>query len=458
MSNARIKAWVCSVCGYVHYGPEPPEECPVCGAEASQFEPEVVETPAVAQPAAGQAALKIVIVGAGIAGVSAAEAARKAAPSAEIWLLSNEMDLPYYRLNLTRYLAGEIGMEHFDLHSESWYAANNIRLVCGTELKSIDLDAKKLTLDDGSTLNFDRLVLATGARPFLPPVPGNQRGGVTTLRTRRDAESILAESRGKSTVCIGGGILGLETAGALARQGVLVTVLENQAWLMPRQLNHRSARIFQTQIEKLGITVLANAKVRELDGNGSARAVLLDDGTSLPASYVIFSAGVRANTTLAAQAGLAVKQGILVDDTMRTSHPDVFAAGDAVEHAGILYGTWLPAQTQGAVAGIAAVGHNAGFRALPRSNTLKVLGIDLFSIGKIEPSAGDVMIEAEGNGSYTSFLFEDNALAGAILLGDTSASAEVKKAVENHLDCATMLAKRPLTKEILAFFKDQHGV
>jgi nitrite reductase (NADH) large subunit len=449
MGNTLTKAWVCSVCGYVHYGPEPPAECPVCGADASQFEPELVQSPVSAAAPSGQTSLKIVIAGAGIAGISAAEAARQAAPDAEIWLLSNEVDLPYYRLNLTRYLAGEIGPDQLDLHPESWYAANQIRLLCGAELSAIDLEGKQIRLDDGSTLPFDRLVLATGARPFLPPVPGAQLGGVTALRTRRDAEAILDACRGKPTICIGGGLLGLETAGALARRGIQVTVLENQAWLMPRQLNPQAARIFQAHVEKLGITIHANVKIKELCGNGKVEAVLLENSRRLPAGFVIFSAGVRANAALAAQAGLAVKQGILVDDAMRTSHPKVFAAGDAVEHAGALYGTWAPAQLQGAVAGNAAAGGSALFHALPRAHTLKVLGIDLFSTGKIAPAGDDVLVEAEGESRYAGFLFEGTVLAGAILLGDASAAGAVKKAVENRLDCAVLLAKQPTGAEVI---------
>jgi nitrite reductase (NADH) large subunit len=452
MNQNPTKAWVCPICGYVHYGSEPPDECPICGAGGGAFTPEAVEeTPAV-EPVVEQSASRIVIAGAGVAGVSAAEAARRAAPAADIWLLSNETDLPYYRLNLTRYLMGDIGADQLDLHPENWYASSRIRLLRGVELTGIDLDGKNVSLNDGSRISFDRLVLTTGARPFVPPIPGAGLPGVWTLRTRRDAESILAAVRGeylgKPVVCIGGGLLGLETAGALARQGVNVTVLENQAWLMPRQLNQKAARVFQAYVEKLGIHIRNNAKVRALLGVDALESVALEDGTSLPAGMVIFSAGVRANTTLAAQAGLAVQQGIVVDDALRTSHPDVFAAGDAAEHTGTLYGTWAPALAQGAVAGASAAGQPAVFQALPRAHTLKVLGIDLFSTGKVAPAAEDVLIEAAGEDGYTGFLFQGSILVGAILLGDASASGVVKKAVESRQDCVALLAKQPAARDI----------
>lgn len=454
MNQIPSKAWECPICGYVHYGPEPPQECPICGASGSLF----TELPAAAaepvETPAAQTANKIVIVGAGIAGVSAAEAARKAAPAAEIWLLSNEADLPYYRLNLTRYLMGEVRPEQLVLHPESWYASSRIHFMRGVELTGIDLPGKVVSLDDGTRVPFDRLVLTTGARPFVPPVPGASLPGVYTLRTRRDADAILAAVRGeclgKEVICIGGGLLGLETAGALAHQGVHVTVLENQAWLMPRQLNRPAAQVFQAYVEKLGIKVLKDAKVQAIVGERCVETVKLEDGNSLPAGLVIFSAGVRANTALAAQAGLLVRQGMIVDDALRTSHPDVFAAGDAAEHGGTLYGTWAPAQAQGAAAGQSAAGLPAVFQALPRAHTLKVLGIDLFSIGRITTTDADTVLEDTGEDGYTGFVFQANILVGAILLGDASASVVVKKAVENRLDGSALLAKRPAAREIPA--------
>jgi nitrite reductase (NADH) large subunit len=453
MRDEPVQAWVCAICGYVHYGPEPPEECPVCGADASQFEPEESEQPARA-PTANRTE-RILIIGAGIAGVSAAEAARKAAPQSEIWLVSGENDLPYYRLNLTRYLAGEVEAGLLEMHPASWYENQNIRLLLGLGLSAVDTTAKKAHLSDGSQVTFDRLVLATGASPFLPPVPGARLGNVTTLRTRGDAQELLAESRGKQTVCIGGGILGLETAGALARQGVAVTVLENQAWLMPRQLNRKAAGVFQTYVTRLGIRVLSEIRVEEVVGQGKVESIRCAGGLDIPAEYVVFSAGVRPNIQLAQACGLQVNQGILVDDRMCTSHPDIFAAGDAAEHAATFYGTWAPAQSQGAVAGTAAAGGTAQFHAIPRTNTLKVLGIDLFSAGKVAPEPGDMWVEEEAENHYTGFLFHQRTLCGAILLGDASQAGVVKKAVENQVNCTNLLAQKPSAANILDFLFHQ---
>jgi len=443
MPENTFKTWVCSICGYIHYGPEPPDECPVCGATKDQFTlstedetPMTIEAPSIAVH-------KAVVIGAGIAGVSAAEAIRKSAPQADITLISNETYLPYYRLNLTRYLAGEIRADQLNLHPDLWYNIQNIRLLRNTEARTLDLVNKELGFSDGSKVPFDRLVLTTGSRPFVPPFPGASRKNVTTLRTRQDADFLLeACQRNCKCICIGGGLLGLETAGALARRGADVTVLENQAWLLPRQLNETASKRFQAQVQARGIAVRTKINIRELAGDETVHGVLLDDGTTLPADVVVISAGVRANIDLARQAGLEVKQGILVDSTMKTSHADVFAAGDAAEHRGMLYGLWVPSQVQGTVAGMNAAGQASEFAEIPRSATLKVLGIELFNIGVISPDAAtDRAFETEIDGNYYFFVFRDNLLVGSILLGNAALSTKIKKVVEEHYDCTEILQK-----------------
>jgi len=195
-----------------------------------------------------------------------------------------------------------------------------------------------------------------------------------------------------------------------------------------------------------------------LSGNGNVQSVLLEDGRFFPADIVVLSAGVRSTTTLAVQAGLKVNLGIVVDDEMHTSQPDIFAAGDATEHSGVLYGTWAPALAQGITAGSVAAGHSVVFRPLPRSNTLKVLGIDLFSVGKITPLADDLLIEKTAQNLYHGFIFHESKLVGAILLGDSTAATATKLAVENQLDCSALLLNHPNTDQILDFLKSAQGL
>jgi nitrite reductase (NADH) large subunit len=185
------------------------------------------------------------------------------------------------------------------------------------------------------------------------------------------------------------------------------------------------------------------------------RGVLLEDGTTVPADFVIISAGVRSNADLARQAGLDVKQGIIVDNKMQTSRPDVFAAGDVVEYQGIVSGLWHPSQAQGTVAGMNAIGLSVEFAGLPRSNVLKALGIDLFSIGQLSPSSDtDRVIDAILDEKYYCFTFRDNFMVGSILLGDTSLSSEVKKIIEEHVDCSVVLNGSNGVSDILRHLVD----
>ena len=438
---AAVSQWRCTVCGYVHDGPTPPDECVLCGAGRDSFEP-VQETAPPAATADGAAS--IVVIGGRIAAVSAAEAARRTSANAQITMISREPELPYYRLNLTRFLAGEIGEDELTIHPASWYAEQKIEALTGVEVVSIG--QKQVAVQGGKTVPFDKLILATGAHAFLPPVPGSDRKNVVTLRTIEDARRLVKALRpGLKCVCIGGGILGLETAGALARRGAAVTLLEGHSYLMPRQLSRRAGEIMKSFVEGIGIKLRTQARTREITDAG----VLLEDGATVPADLVIFTTGVRSNTHLARQAGLGVNSGIVVDNFLRGTHPDIFAAGDIAEHNGILYGSWAAAQFQGNIAGMNAAGAQVEFGGIPRSHTLKVLGLHMMSAGKFEPEDGSYrVIEDEEGTRYRRFVFHDNRLVGAILLGDTSIAAAATKALEGKADWSRILSAQTLASAI----------
>ncbi len=451
---SKPRQWRCLICNYVHEGPEPPETCVVCGADASDFEP-LADTPA---PASAQGtAGKIVILGAGIAGVSAAEAARAASPDAEIVLLSKEKELPYYRLNLTRYLAGEMGEEGFPIHPAEWYAQQGIELVQGCEAVSLEADRHALLLDDGSEMTYDKLILACGAHAFVPPIPGGNLPGVHVLRTLDDVRALRqAAQPGVPCVCIGGGILGLEAAAGLARCGAQVTLLENFQWLLPRQLDQQGGEVLERHVRKLGIEIRSSVKITEIFGDTKVRGLALEDGSTLPAEFIVISAGVRPNTHLARRAGLDVDHGIVVDSSLVTSHPDVYAAGDVAEHYGVLYGLWEPARFQGVIAGQNAVGAYSEFGGIPRASTLKVLGVNLFSVGEIELKDGSYQsIACENDGEYRRFLFRDGHLVGAILIGDTHLASTALRAVKDHADASGLLAGSPHVDDVCAWLEAQ---
>ena len=392
-----------------------------------------------------------VIIGGGIAGVSAAETIFAQEPESDIVLICGEASLPYFRMNLTRYLAGELDASSLPLHPEDWYPSKHITLMLETYVESIDSDEHLVKLQDGRSIQYDKLILCTGASPFVPPIPGVEFPGVQTLRTIEDADKILEASANKADViCIGGGLLGLEVAGAIAHSGGKVTVLEAMPWLLPRQLDESASKNLQTRIEALGVKVIVGIKTQAILGDQQVTAVLLEDGRELHADLVVISAGVRPNIALACQVGAAVNRGVLVDNEMRTSVEDILAAGDNCEYEGQVYGLWVPAKAQGRIAGLTAVGLDDAFDATPPSARLKVMGIDLFSIGKISPSEDDFVIAGEKEGNYYSFLFGNGVMLGAILIGNNRLSARLKRAVDKQEDFSAKVTRETSLDECLA--------
>lgn len=438
--------WRCLNCDFVHEGSGAPEFCPVCGVGCDQFE--AVEREELAAFDAEMTGA-IVIIGGGIAGLSAAEAARDSAPGAAITLITQEPALPYFRLNLTRYLAGEVGAEELPIHPESWYAERGLGVLTGVEVTAIDPTARKIALKGRPDLHYDRLVLTMGAHPSVPTMAGVHRKNVVTLRTCRDAEEILTHSlKAARCVVIGGGVLGLETAAALVRRKVQVTLVEGFEWLLPRQLGREAGERLADEARAQGIALKCGEKIRELDGDERVRSVILESGEVLPADFVIITAGVRSNSYLARLAGLEVKGGVVVDQQLRTSDRGIYAAGDLTEHRGVLYGTWAPAQFQGAIAGRNAAGGEVIFAGIPRSNSLKVLGVDLFSIGQIHPDDASYQLFEEIGEHYYLFVFRDCRLVGAILIGDMSQVPTIKRLVETQANCSDLLAGATSAQQI----------
>ena len=450
MPKSTKPVWICTICGYHHHHSEAPAECPFCKSEGSLFKfYSTDDNPDMNIPC------RYLIVGSGIAGISAAESIRKTDPTGSIVIMSSEHELPYFRMNLTRYLAGEVENSKLALHPETWYEQNRIFLHQDSTVAEIKPEKKTIVLTNGKQVPYDRLILAVGASPFVPPFSGSHLKNVITIRTIPDTEILLSACHECiNVVCIGGGLLGLETAGAINHQGARVTVIEALPWLLPRQLDKTASVILQEKINSMGIKIIVGAKTQALLGEDAVYAVQLDDGQLVPADMVVISAGVHANTTLAKQAGLQVNRGIIVNDQMLTSYQDIYAVGDATEHNGILYGLWVPAKNQGTIGGLSAAGKIAEFHDLPPSARLKVLGIDLFSIGKFTPSEPEEIIISEAkNGNYASFVFSQGVIVGSILLGDASLASYVKTAVEGQKDFSPDLRENLTVSEFTEILK-----
>jgi nitrite reductase (NADH) large subunit len=447
MRENTEQTWRCSICGYLHYGDGPPESCPICETGADDFKRiEVKVRPERRDPGTE----RIVIIGAGIAGISAAESIRSNAPRAEITVVSREEAIPYMRLNLTRLLAGEFAEKNLPLHPGDWYEEQRIRLLRGVSVERLNLTEKAVELDDGQRIQFDKLIAATGSHPFMPPIPGTGLNHAYTVRTVDDVHRILdAMSEGMNVVCIGGGILGLETAGALAKQGGRVTVLEAFEYLMPLQLNAEGSRVLEQHLQTLNIAVVTSAAADCIVGDGHVTGVHLKRGQLLPAEIVVITAGDRANSELLEEAGLTVKKGVLVDNFLRTSNPDIYAAGDVAEHDGVRYGSWSPAMYMGKIAGLNAAGIPTEFGGIPRSHLLKVLGKPMLSIGTIKPVDGSYrMIEDHAGNGYRMFMFRDGRFVGCLLIGKLKLMKPVRKAVQARLDMRDLLTADTTAEEV----------
>jgi nitrite reductase (NADH) large subunit len=357
---------------------------------------------------------------------------------------------------LTRYLAGQITEAELPIKPESWFEDNNVQLLAGAEVSKLDLHTKAVKLHDNSDVSFDKLILTVGAHPFMPPFPGAYRQGVTNLRTLADANLVIeSAASGKNCVCIGGGLLGLETASALVQRGANVTLLEGHGWLLPRQLSQKAGQILAKHVDASQIKLLTKARTKEILGDERVRGVLLEDDRVIEADLVVVATGIRSNSYLGRMSGLEVNRGIVVNNMLATSDPNVYAAGDVAEHFGCVYGTWGPAQYQGSIAGMNAVGNNAEFGGIPRSNTLKVLEVELFSIGQIEAEdASYNIVDQEKDEKFYRFVFRDSHLVGAILLGDAKLATRIKKSIEGKKDFSRILRKRPSAEEIVQFIED----
>lgn len=442
--TAAKSGWRCVICHYVDDGDAPPDRCPVCSADSDLFErDDAKEIGAATAPRK-----HVVIVGEGVAGITAAEQVLvHGGDHVKLTLVGNEAPWPYYRLNLTRLLAGQVTEAALTMKDEAWFAAHDIQRITDT-VTSIDPRARRLTLKDGAVLDWDDLVLATGSHPFVPPISGANKAGVFTVRTLADVHAIHAQVTPETRVVIVGcGVLGLEAAGALTDKVSSVTVLESGPWAMMRQLNQTAAHHLVDFLQTRRIEVMTGVSAKEIEGGDRVTGVALTNGAHLDAELVIVSTGVRANTHLARQAGIETAQGIVVDDMMRTSAPHIYAAGDVAEHRGRMYGLWPAAFSQGFVAGTNAAGGEARFTAMAPFNQLKVLDVDVYSIGNIAPTDGSFRTFETGTAQqYCYLVMRDRRIVGAVLYGNTADAALISSAIEHKTsidELDALLARLP---------------
>jgi nitrite reductase (NADH) large subunit len=386
---------------------------------------------------------RLVLVGNGMAGVRALEEILTRAPHEfAITVFGAEPFGNYNRIMLSPVLAGEKTFEAITTHPRSWYEENGIELIAGEAVAGIDRAAKTVTGGQGTTRRYDVLLLATGSNPVIIPLPGHKLPGVIGFRDIADVETMLAASKSHShAVVIGGGLLGLEAANGLARNGMDTTVLHIMPTLMERQLDPVSAGLLKADLISRGIKVVTEANTKIIHGEHRVEAVELADGTHLPADIVVMAAGIRPNVALAKEAGLACGRGVQVDDGMRTSDPAIFAVGECVEHRGALFGLVAPLYDMAKILAD-RVTRTAESDYLPSvtGTRLKVTGIDMFSAGDFtgDETTDDIVFRDAARGVHKKLVIRDDRLIGAVLYGEASDSAWYFDHIRNGTDISAI--------------------
>ena len=371
-------------------------------------------------------------------------------------------------MGISRLIYGRSAMQGLHLLPESWYDDYRINCWLNTRVVGIDCNAQHVALATGERLPYDRLILAMGSSSFVPPIAGIDLEGTFVLREAADAMDIraFAQDRNAQRAAVaGGGLLGIEAAYAVHELGLDVVVLERSDRLLSRQLDRRASQLLREYLERVGLEILLKAEtarvfggghltdlliekpalqeffLREAKGSEHITQVLLKDGRTIPADVLLVCAGITSNIELAQQAGLQVNKGVVVDDTLRTSVPDIFAVGDLAEHRGQIAGLWPPTVEQAEVAAINAVGGNAVYKGTMPVAILKGVGIDLTSVGRYEPESDDEIVialedivEETEERRYRKLVISQGKIVGAILLGYPILAPTVTAAIKQQVD------------------------
>lgn len=365
----------------------------------------------------------LVVVGAGMASGRALEHLFEAAPGEySVTLFGAEPRGNYNRIMLSPVLAGEKTYGEIVTHDADWYAEHGVNCRFGETVTGIDRERKVVTSANGDT-PYDKLLIATGSAPFIIPIAGKDLPGVMAFRDLDDVNK-MTEAAAKpdaKAVVIGGGLLGLEAAAALRLQGMEVVVLHLMGHLMERQLDPAAGYLLQRELESRGITVHCKAQTKAILGDKKVDAVLLDDGTVYDADIVVMAVGIRPETRIATDAGLHIERGILVNDQMQTSDPDILAIGECGEHEGAVYGLVAPLYTMAKVAAQTLIAEEAAFMPVQTATQLKVTGVSVYSAGDFAEGEDreEIVLRDASAGVYKRLVLKEDKIIGAVMYGET---------------------------------------
>lgn len=383
--------------------------------------------------------MKFAIIGSGVAGVNAATILRKNNTDAEISIYTDENHLYYPRPRLYEVVSGQKQPEDLYSFPSKFYEKQRISIHLMKKAIRLNAAEKTIMFEDGSRTNYDKLLLANGAHPFVPTMKGIEKKGFFTLRTMDDALSIRERiMKTRRAIVMGNGLLGLELAVSLRKAGHDVRVIGLYPRLLPKQLDQEASEILKEYLERLGISLVLNAVTKEILGKDEVAGVSLEDGRKLEGEVVVAAIGVRPNIELASEAGIKTGTGIIVDQHLQTSFEDVYAAGDAIEFNGQVYGIIPPALEQARIAAVnMARKEEQVYRGTVHATTLRIAEISLASMGLVNPEGPGYeetkMVNKE-DGVYKKIVLQQGRIVGAIILGKREDTSYVRRLMEQGTD------------------------
>lgn len=383
---------------------------------------------------------KYLIIGNGIAGLAAAKEIRKNDKSGTITMVSNEEYLPYYRLKLTKSLSKDINPEELIINTQSWYDEKNIKVILSKIVERIDTDDNIILLDDSKHIKYEKLLIATGAKPFIPPIHGKFKEGVFALRTLKDLGYIKEYLSDKDMVSIiGGGLLGLEAAWALKELGKQVNIIEFAPSLLPRQLDKELGDKLAEKLEEQGMRVYLPDIAKEITGDSKAEGIIVSNGVIIKSDAILVSSGVRPNLDLVRDTDILFDKGIKVDLNLQTNIKNVYAAGDVVEFDNMIIGLWTTSNEQGKIAGANMSGSIEEYNHPKLFTSLNIGDIEIFSAGNIQEFDEVYEYIDLANDIHHKLYTTDGKITGAILFGDIKELNSLRNAVFSKMEVAKYL-------------------
>ncbi|UCB57751.1 MAG: NAD(P)/FAD-dependent oxidoreductase [Candidatus Omnitrophota bacterium] len=391
--------------------------------------------------------MKYLIIGGSAAGVACAETLRKHDKSSEIAVISDEVFPLYSRCLLTYLLAGSIDESKLYFKDKTFYEDNNIKFYLCKKAVSIDRKEKSITLKDRTKISYDKLLLATGASPKLVDVPGIDKKGVFTVRKIDDARSIMKMlNKVERIAVLGGGLIGLRDAYALRQRGKEVAVIVKSPQVLSQMVDKQAASLIAARLEKNGIKIMTGLAAKEIIGKEFVEEVLLDNGEKIKCQMIIIGKGVKANTELAASCGLKVEEGIVVDEFLKTSDENIFAAGDCAQTYDIARGErrinalWPCAVEQGERAALNMLDKKIKYDGSLSMNSVDFFGLASISMGVTKPKEEKdyEIISQVKNNIYKKFVLKENVIVGMVLVGDIKPAGIISILIKNRIDVSSI--------------------